>query len=81
MHHVTQPVLILINMIHSEQSAAWESLPSLHELQGNCLASGVREEERNTYLDKTRQWGWTLMDQQEESGWLAFSFNLNEQGN
>lgn len=70
------PVLILMNMIHSEQSAAWDSLPSLHHLQGDCLTSGVRKEERKEYLDKTVNWGWHLKEELEESGWLSFHFLL-----
>lgn len=72
-----QSLLILINMIHSEQTIAWDSLPSLHQTTGACLTSGVKREERNLYLDKTKKWGWQLIDEQEESGWLAFHFELN----
>ena len=70
----TQPPLILINMIQSEQEIAWKSLPSLHTLQGQILASGVRKEERSAYLATTTARGWTLIDEQREEDWLAFHF-------
>jgi ribosomal protein L11 methyltransferase len=70
------PVLILMNMIQSEQQTAWESLPMLHSRRGKCLTSGILSEERDSYLAQTAGWGWTLLDEKEESGWLAFLFRL-----
>lgn len=72
----TEPPLILINMIQSEQEIAWKSLPSLHTLQSQLLASGVREEEKSSYLTKAKAWGWTLIDEQCEEDWLAFHFSM-----
>jgi ribosomal protein L11 methyltransferase len=72
----SQRIFILMNMIQSEQQVAWYSLPSLHAQSGECLTSGIRAEERDVYLVQTAQWGWSLQDEQEEMGWLAFYFTL-----
>lgn len=69
-----EPVLILMNMIWTEQLNAWESLPSLHGQNGDILTSGIRNEERLLYLEQTKKWGWMLQREQEEMGWLAFHF-------
>lgn len=68
------PILILMNMIWTEQLEAWASLPSLHEQHADILTSGIRSEERALYLEQTEKWGWILKGEQEESGWLAFHF-------
>jgi ribosomal protein L11 methyltransferase len=72
-----QPILILMNMIQSEQQLAWNSLPSLHPQPSECLTSGIRIEERERYLDLTTQWNWKLKEEQHEMGWCAFYFNMN----
>lgn len=72
-----QPVLILMNMIYSEQREARHSLPSLHMQSGECLTSGIRIEERDLYLTMTTEWGWSLQSEKEEMGWLAFHFTQN----
>lgn len=73
-HPVSQPVLILMNMIRTEQLAAWSALASLHHQSGELLTSGIRTEEREIYLDQMAQWGWSLHSEQEEMGWLGFYF-------
>lgn len=69
------PVVILMNMIRSEQLVAWESLPQLHHIPGESLVSGVLEEEREIYCEQCRLWGWTLLEEIEEEGWLGFRFS------
>lgn len=73
--HLPISPLILMNMIQSEQKAAWDSLPSLHSCQGFWITSGIRQEERDEYLALTKQWGWTLLNEHQEEGWLVFYFN------
>lgn len=70
----SQPVIILMNMIQSEQQTAWSSLPSLHAQAGECLTSGIRIEERNSYLALTAQRGWSLQEELTEGEWQAFYF-------
>jgi ribosomal protein L11 methyltransferase len=73
---VPRPILGLINMIQSEQQIAWSSLPVLHTQAGVWLTSGIRLEERDTYLTQVTQWGWILKDERQEENWLAFCFKL-----
>lgn len=69
-----QPVLLLMNMIRTEQQTAWSSLKSLHSQPCELLTSGVQVEERAIYLNDMAQNGWSLEKEQEEMGWLAFYF-------
>jgi ribosomal protein L11 methyltransferase len=73
---VSQPLLILMNMIQTEQQIAWNSLPALHFQKGEWITSGIRTEERDSYLLQTSQWGWDLLEEEEEEGWLAFYFSF-----
>lgn len=68
-------VVVLMNMIRSEQKQAWESLPALHHLPGESLVSGVLSQEESKYLQQTKAWGWILKEEIEEKGWVAFCFN------
>lgn len=67
--------VILMNMIRSEQLVAWSSLLQLHHLPGESLVSGVLEEERHVYCEQCRLWGWTLIEEISEDGWLGFRFS------
>ncbi len=75
-----QPILILMNMIRTEQMVAWSSLSALHDQQAELISSGIRNEEREVYLEQTKEWGWLLKYEQEKEGWLAFYFtnSLNQ---
>lgn len=68
------PLLILMNMIRTEQVAAWDSLPALHGLPSKILTSGIRREESKEYLEQAQLWGWELLEEREEDGWMAYSF-------
>lgn len=70
----SEQVIILMNMIQSEQQIAWESLPQLHKHSNQCFTSGIRIEEKQKYLEQTARWGWRLQEELEEMGWLAFHF-------
>lgn len=67
--------VILMNMIRSEQKIAWDSLPQLHHLPGECLVSGILETERKEYLKQCKRWGWRLQEEITEEGWLGFRFS------
>lgn len=73
-HLFDQSILILMNMIRTEQQEAWSSLTSLHRQSAKILTSGIRIEERTLYLDQVAQWGWSLQEEKEELGWLIFCF-------
>ena len=68
--------LILMNMIQSEQEVAWESLPSLHHCQGLIITSGIRLEERESYLILAKKRNWHLKEEKQKEGWLAFCFKI-----
>lgn len=70
----TKSLCLLMNMIRSEQIAAWESLKRLHAVHGDCLISGILAEERNAYLEQASCWGWKLIEELQEEGWLGFHF-------
>lgn len=72
-----KPIIIVMNMIQTEQQIAWSSLSKLHAQQGWRLTSGIRLEEREMYLVKTVNWGWILQEECEEEGWLAFCFTAH----
>jgi ribosomal protein L11 methyltransferase len=68
----SQPIFVMMNMIQSEQQLAWSSLSVLHGQPGFCLTSGILKEEREEYLALTSSWGWSLLEEHEDSGWLGF---------
>lgn len=68
-------LLVLMNMIRSEQVVAWESLPQIHSIPGDCITSGILVQERKLYLEQTQRWGWKLIKETESDGWLAFHFS------
>jgi len=66
--------LILMNMIFSQQKVAWHSLPMLHHTSVKILTSGIMLEERKSYLHETGKWGWQMIEELEEAGWIGFCF-------
>lgn len=72
-HH---PV-VLMNMIQSEQQVAWASLSTFVSDVSFAVTSGILSEGREDYLQLCKQWGWQLIDELEEDGWLGFVFKVN----
>ena len=68
------PLVILMNMIMSEQAEAWTTLRDMLPLADMYLTSGIRKEERTAYLQQIKQWGWQLLTEREEEEWLSFAF-------
>mgnify|MGYP000116578063 CR=1 FL=1 len=66
-----QEVLILMNMIQSEQEAAWEALRSLHRQRAIVITSGIRSEEKAHYFKAMEKRGWKLQEDKEKDGWSA----------
>lgn len=64
----------LINMIRTEQKAAWTSLPLLHSLPAEIIASGILAEDKQTYVSLVKGWGWTLEHEVQEGEWLGLVF-------
>ena len=68
--------VVLMNMIQSEQKVAWESLTSMIDVVPNTIVtSGILREGRVEYLAMCEKWGWQLVDELEEDGWLGFVFH------
>lgn len=72
-----EPLVVLMNMIHSEQIVAWNSVHPIHPNVKDCLISGILKEGRDAYLEQSKKWGWTLQQEIEEDGWLAFHFSMH----
>ncbi|MEC7839217.1 MAG: 50S ribosomal protein L11 methyltransferase [Chlamydiota bacterium] len=66
--------LILMNMIRSEQQVAWDSVKEYLDFNYEVFTSGVQSTEREEYLEQVDTWGWILLDEVEEDGWLGFRF-------
>lgn len=65
------PLLIVMNMISSEQKIAWGQLRHLHHLEAHIITSGVLEEERESYVAECQARGWILLKEHLEEGWVA----------
>lgn len=70
-----RPLLVVMNMISSEQEAAWNSLQLLHSKPLTLICSGVRAEERENYHALASAQGWREVKEMGEEGWLSFLFH------
>lgn len=68
-----KPLIVLMNMIQSEQAQAWHSLNQIHSQVGVGITSGILCEGEAAYLKQCEQWGWKVVDRLEEDGWLGFA--------
>lgn len=76
---IENDTVVLMNMIQSEQAIAWESLGDLKKHVSIIISSGILAEARSVYLKQSDEWGWQLMHEAEEDGWLGFVFNTLDQ--
>ena len=67
-------LLVLMNMISSEQQVAWQSLKAIHDVPGDIFISGILAEERNSYLKFTELRNWKLLRELSEDNWLGLHF-------
>lgn len=67
-------LLILMNMIHTEQIEAFNSLKSTFHLPGDCLISGILKKDKKDYLEFTNSLKWQLVSEIEDGDWIAFHF-------
>lgn len=72
-----KPRIILMNMIQSEQEVAKPSLSFLSRQPGIYITSGIRSSDKKRYLEKTNEWGWSLLHEETEEGWSAFVFQFS----
>jgi ribosomal protein L11 methyltransferase len=68
------PLLLLMNMITSEQLEAWRSIPALHTLPLLCITSGVLQSQASQYLADCHVRGWQLIEISHEGLWSGFAF-------
>lgn len=68
--------VILMNMIQSEQEIAWKSLGPISGKVSIAVTSGILSEGREAYLKLCAKWGWRLLAESEEAGWLGFIFAI-----
>jgi len=73
------PLLIVMNMIQSEQKVAWAAQTCLHGREGFAITSGVLAAEKKSYLAWAKSLGWELDEMREEEGWLGFRFKVFSQ--
>jgi len=66
--------LLLINMISSEQEAAWKEHPYLHGFEGLVVSSGVLAEQKELYMTQALSRGWAPILCKEKAGWLGVVF-------
>lgn len=76
---IPEESILLMNMISTEQQLAWCSLVRFQTRFTTMIASGILLEERTSYLDLIRQWGWELQSEKERDGWLGFVFVRSEE--
>lgn len=72
--HPKKGSVILLNMIRTEQQVAWASLPQLHQISGECFASGILTFEKEIYLKECEERGWALVEERIQGDWMAFHF-------
>lgn len=72
-----EELLILMNMIRTEQQVAWDSLEAIHSIPGDCLISGILKDERSIYLNECERRNWILLEESQEDCWMGFHFKRN----
>jgi ribosomal protein L11 methyltransferase len=66
--------ILLMNMISSEQSTAWEAFLPTSKFPVRLFTSGILDQEN--YLSWAKHNHWTLVQALQENGWWAFEFFL-----
>jgi len=74
-----KPLLVLMNMVQSEQVEAYLSLKQMHQIQGSCLISGILKKDVSHYMSFAKANNWTLNSMIEEDGWLGLHFTRHPQ--
>lgn len=69
---VTPGCVAVMNMIQSEQEAAWSSLSGVHDCIERMVTSGILAVDEKKYLDLCDSWGFTLQEKATEGEWCAY---------
>lgn len=67
------PSIVLINMILSEQRAAFS--PEANRAAKLWITSGILASQETEYLAQTSDWGWKMVSKHQKSEWLGFIFH------
>ncbi|MBS0655280.1 MAG: 50S ribosomal protein L11 methyltransferase [Verrucomicrobia bacterium] len=66
-----EAIVVLMNMITSEQQVAWKAFSKDRPIRGIALTSGVLSEQEEDYRKLAANWGWTINQIIEEDEWLG----------
>lgn len=65
-------IVIVMNMILTEQKQAWEALAPLHSLNNAILlVSGMLQGEKSKFIQQSKLLGWKIETFTSKDGWLA----------
>lgn len=73
----SEDLVLVMNMIRSQQQEAWASLPQLHSVKAICFTSGILVTERKQYLEECIKRGWKLIEESQQGDWMAFQMLLS----
>lgn len=65
-------IVLVMNMIHSEQAEAWKSMPMLHSLPMICITSGILCSQEDLYHSICQSRGWQHLNTLCEDPWCGF---------
>lgn len=65
-------LVLVMNMIYSEQKEAWDNMPLLHSLPMICLTSGILQSEEALYHSICHSRNWKHFDTCYEDSWCGF---------
>ncbi|HSX03189.1 MAG TPA: 50S ribosomal protein L11 methyltransferase [Rhabdochlamydiaceae bacterium] len=71
-------LVIVMNMISSEQQIAWETHRNLKFNHAFMITSGILKDEDHEYLALTSNWGWKLIQEQKDEEWKAYLFKVEQ---
>lgn len=74
-HFPSNEIIVLMNMISSEQKEAWQNYKNFIPNPHLIITSGILSSDQKKYLSLTNSWGWSFRSSQEEEGWLGSLFN------
>ncbi len=67
--------LLVMNMIHSEQCLAWNSVKDhFTDTPFEIITSGILASDKHSYLQDTKRWGWQVESEIQEGEWTCFYF-------
>lgn len=65
--------LLVMNMIHSEQRSAWNSIKKhFTDIPYEIVTSGILHKDSIPYLEEVKQWGWSPINTATEGEWAVF---------